>query len=126
MVRQAMCAMLPGGGGLPGLAPERAAAFVAQLRRESSFLFWLGIVGGAFVFTVTPLMTVFVPLPSFLLPARLLDRHAQGIATTRVYVFRQAVFLLKTAAGMAWGMDPEIRARFALAPYEGDPGTWRA
>ena len=67
--------------------------------------------------------------PSFCLhspqpPRGLLDRHASRITTTRFYLLRQAVFLVKLAAGLCWGADPAVRARLAMAPYPADPGTW--
>lgn len=124
LVRRAMCALMPPAAGLPGFA-DTDQTFVTKLHRESGNLFWLGMVAGAVVFTITPLMTIGVPLPSFLLPARWLDKHAFRICTTRVYLFRQAVFLLKTTAGMGWGSDPVVRAKLGLDPYPPDPGTWR-
>jgi len=124
LVHRAMCALMPPAAGLPGFV-DTDPTFVARLHRESDLVFWLGILGGAFVFTVTPLLTIGVPLPSFLLPARLLDRHALRICTTRIYLFRQAVFLLKMAAGMGWGQDPVVRAKLGLDPLPPDPGTWR-
>jgi hypothetical protein len=71
------------------------------------------------------LFTVFVPLPAFLLPAKLADKHAERVTSTDVYLVRQAVFLVKLCAGLAWGADPQVRKRFAMAPLEQDPGTWR-
>lgn len=126
LVRHAMCALMPRTEALPGVVDTDVAGFVHRMRRESTWIFWLGILGGTFVFVVTPLMTIGWPLPSFALSAARLDRHAHGIATTRVYLFRQAVFLLKTAAGMCWGSDPAIRRRFALEPYADEPVKWRA
>ena len=85
----------------------------------------LALVGlavlGAIVFHLTPILTVKVPLPAFWLPPKLADRHADAIATTDSYLLRQAVFLVKLVAGLAWASHPEVRKRFALAPLEADP-----
>ena len=69
---------------------------------------------------VTPLFTVGLPLPACLLPGKLLARHSERILSHRVYVLRQAVFLLRLSAGMCWGADEHVRATFALAPYPAD------
>jgi hypothetical protein len=68
---------------------------------------------------------VFVPVPAFLLPAGMRDRHARKIAGTSFYLVRQSIFLLKLAAGLCWGAHPEVRKRFALPPLPDDPGTWK-
>ena len=86
---------------------------------------WVGLVLGALVFTWTPLLTVYLPVPTFFLPSRLLDRPAFRITGTRVYLARQAVFLVKLAAGLCYGQHAAVRERLAMAPYPADPGTWR-
>lgn len=111
---------------MPGAADCGLDDFLRRFRRESPALIWLGTVAGALVFHLTPLFTVFVPLPAFLLPAALADRHASRIASTNVYLVRQAIFLVKLAAGLCWGADADVRRRLALQPLPADPGTWRA
>jgi hypothetical protein len=125
LVRAAMRDMLPASGDFPGIADTGLDAFLGKLRRETTATVWLGLVLGAVLFTLAPIVTVYVPLPSFLLPAGLRDRHAERICTTRFYLLRQAVFLLKMYACMCWGQDPAVRARLHVAPYPVDPGTFR-
>jgi hypothetical protein len=125
LVRSAIVALYPSGGALPGAADCGLDDFLRRFRRESPSLVWLGVVLGALVFHFTPLFTVFVPLPAFLLPAGLKDTHAARIGSTQVYLARQAVFLVKMAAGLCLGADPEVRKRLALPPLPADPGTWR-
>jgi hypothetical protein len=110
---------------LPGMVDCNPAQHVARFKKESPGIVWLGTVAGALVFHLTPLLTVFVPLPAGLLPARLLDLHASRIAGTGIYLLRQAIFLLKVCAGLCWGADPKVRQAFALPPMPPDPGTWR-
>jgi hypothetical protein len=74
---------------------------------------------------VTPLITVGLPLPAFALPKKLLDRHTERILSYPIYLVRQGVFLIRLSAGLCWGADADVRARFALAPYAPDPGTFR-
>lgn len=120
-----MRALYPRTEALPGIEDCDLSGFLARYRRESSTLMWLGLSLGTLVFVWSPVVTVYVPLPSFLLPKALLDRHAFRAAYSRFYLLRQALLLVKLAAGMCWGQDPEVRRRFALAPYPEDPGTWR-
>lgn len=125
LVRSTMCDMMPAVGDQPGLADAGVDTFLATVRRESPMLVWVGLVLGAVIFAVTPVITVYVPLPSFLLPAGLRDTHANRICSTRFYLLRQAVFLLKMYACMCWGQDAAVRRRFNIAAYPADPGTFR-
>jgi len=125
MIRRAMCALYPATSSLPGIAATDVDAFLRRYRRESSSLMWLGLVVGAVVFTITPLITIGVPLPSFLLPKKALDRHANKISSHPVYLLRQAIFLVKLSAGLCWGSHANVRRIIALPPYPEDPGTWR-
>jgi hypothetical protein len=121
-----MCALMPRTEGLPGLEDTGIDAFLRRYRSECPRIMWVGLVVGSLVFALTPLITIGVPLPSFLLPRRALDRHASKIASHRVYVLRQAVFLVKMVAGLCWGSHADVRKILALPPYPPDPGTWRS
>ncbi|GMU59967.1 MAG: hypothetical protein AMXMBFR34_17300 [Myxococcaceae bacterium] len=126
LVRSAIVALYPSGGALPGAADCGLDGFLRRFRREAPALVWLGVVLGALVFHFSAFFTVFVPLPAFLLPASLLDRHAARISTADVYLVRQLIFLVKLAAGLCWGADPAVRRRLALEALPDDPGTWKA
>jgi hypothetical protein len=125
LIKFAMCTMMPRTDALPGIINTDLDGFLRKMRREADFMYWLGLAVGAIVFAFSPLITVFVPLPAFLLPKKLLARHSERILAHRIYVLRQAVFLVRLSAGMCWGADEAVRARFALAPYPTDPGTFR-
>lgn len=125
LVRSAISLLFPRTA-LPGAADCGLDAYLVRFKRESPLLVWLGTVAGAVLFHVTPLFTVYVPLPAFLLPAKLADRHADRIATTNVYVVRQAILLVKMCGALCWGADPNVRRHFALPPLGPDPGTWRS
>ena len=77
------------------------------------------------IWLVSPLFTVFVPLPAVWLPARLRHAHTDRLTSTSFYLVRQISLVLKQVAGMAWGQDPEVRAAYGMKPYPEDPGTWR-
>src|SRR4051812_44177957 len=100
-----MCTMMPRAAGLPGIADTDLDAFLRKMRQESQTLYWAGLVLGAIIFAVTPLITVGVPLPAFLLPERLLRRHAERVLAHPVYTIRQAAMLVRLSAGMCWGAD---------------------
>jgi hypothetical protein len=125
LVRFALVAFFPREGDLPGLAELGVDDHVAALRRDATPLFWVGIVGAAIFFQLSPILTVRRPWPAVWLTEEQLDQHAHEIATHRVYVIRQIVMLLKLAGGFFWAQSNEIRARMALPPYAADPGTRR-
>ena len=125
LIKFAMCTMMPRAGDLPGIAETDLDGFLRRLRRDTTSLYWLGLVLGAVVFTLTPLITIGVPLPAFALPRRALDRHTERILAHPVYVIRQAAFLIRLSSGLCWGADEKVRAHFALPPYPPDPGTFR-
>ena len=117
--------MMPRTPALPGIADTDLDGFLRKLRNESEPLYWTGLVLGSIVFALTPLITIGVPLPAFWLPRGLLDRHAERILAHPVYILRQSALLVRLSAGMCWGADTAVRARFNLPPYGPDPGTFR-
>jgi hypothetical protein len=125
LIRFALCALLPSVDGMPGLAPADAERFARQCLSEATWIYRLGLIGGSLMFVVTPILTIRTPLPAFWLSADALDRHAALVAAHPWYVVRQAIFLTKMSAGMAWVRDPRLRNTLALPPLAGEPGTWR-
>ena len=125
LIKFAMCTMMPRTDALPGIADTDLDAFLRKMKDESEPLYWTGLVLGAVVFALTPLITIAVPLPAFLLPKGLLEKHAERILTHPIYLLRQSALLVRLSAGMCWGADEAVRARFNLPPYGPDPGTFR-
>jgi hypothetical protein len=125
LIKFAMCAMMPRTESLPGIADTDVDTFLRRMRTEAIALYWAGLVLGAVVFAITPLLTIGLPLPAFALSKEQLDRHTERILSHPVYILRQAVFLIRVSAGLCWGADERVRAQFALAPYPVDPGTFR-
>jgi hypothetical protein len=125
LVRFALVAFFPRVDDVPGLAELGVDEKIAALRRDSTRLFWFGIVGAAVFFQLTPILTVRRPVLAAWLDPDQLDAHAHGIASHPAYLVRQIVVLLKLTAGLFWGESPEIRARIQLRPYGADPGTRR-
>jgi hypothetical protein len=125
LVRFAMVAFFPGEGDLPGLAELGVDAKIEGLRRDSTALFWFGIVAAAVVFQITPILTVYRPWPAVFLTEEQLDAHAHKLASHPFYLLRQLIVLLKMMGGIFWGQSPEIRAFLHLPAYPDDPGTRR-
>ena len=125
LIAASMRDLMPRGGALPGIADTDVTGFLRRLRREASRDFWFGLLLGAIVYELTPILTVRVPLPAFALPVELRDAHARRVVESKSYLIRQAVFLVRLSAGLCWGCDPAVRACFALPAYPPDPGTFR-
>lgn len=125
LTKSALRANYPATDALPGVDETGIDAFIAQYRREAPGLLKVGFYLGIAAFHLTPLFTVFVPLPAFLLPAGLRDKHAYKLATHPVYVLRQTSFLVKMMAGLCWGQHPEVRRRLGQGALPADPGTFQ-
>jgi len=117
--------VIPSVPGLKGVKDSNLAPFLKQLLKESPFLIRFGLYISALSFVFSPILTVYLPLPSFLLSARLRNLHAERASSHRIYLLRQSMFMLKMIAGMCWGQDSEVRATLGLETLEGDPGTFR-
>lgn len=125
LIKFAMRTTMPRTDKLPGIADTELDAFLRKMQKEADGMFWLGLVVGAIVFMLSPLVTVWLPVPALFLPKSLLARHSERILAHRIYPLRQAVFLVRLSAGMCWGADANVRARFELPAYIADPGTFR-
>jgi len=126
LVRFALRALYPRAAGLPGIADTQLDEFLPRFRRETTWLLWLGVVSGALLFQLSPLLTIYVPLPAVLLWRSALDRHAARAATHPLYHLRSAILVTRIAAGFCWGADAEVRRAVGLVPYAGpDPDDWR-
>jgi hypothetical protein len=125
LVHSTMSDLLPPHQGFPGVAQLGLKEFLLKLKQETTFLVWLGLVGGAVVYAITPILTVYIPLPSMFLPEKYRDLHADRICSSRFYLLRQTVFLLKMYACMCWGQAAEVRQQLNVMPYPEDPGTFR-
>ncbi len=117
--------MMPRTATLPGIADTDLDGFLLRMKKDTTLLYWVGLILGAVVFTITPLITIGVPLPAFALPRKALERHTERVLGHPIYLIRQAAFLVRLSAGLCWGADAKVRACFALPPYAPDPGTFK-
>ena len=124
LVRPALSAFFPATETLPG-AEQGIGPYTDRFLTDTSWLMWLGIVGGALLYQVLPVWTVHRPVPAALLGAESRGRHAEAMADSSVYLVRQAAFLLKMVAGLHWAALPEVREAMGLEAYAPDPDAWR-
>ncbi len=125
LVRASVAPLIPSYGGRPGVKNTGLTEFVAKIQQEGNLPVWAGLVAGSVLFQLTPLFTVGLPVLACWLSTKKVDQHAQKLASHRIYIVRQAIFLLKTFAGICWGAHPDVRRSLSLPPYPADPGTWR-
>ena len=121
-----LSALYPRTEHFPGIADTDLDGFLRRFRHDASGLLRLGVYAAMVLFVITPLLTVYVPLPSFLLPRSMLDRHADRIATFPAYPLRSLILVLKLVAGLCWGAHPAVRERLGLPPLPPDPQGWRS
>ena len=101
---KALDAVIPGNEKVPGIAAStRGPVVVAELRRDAPFEMRMVLNLAVLIWLVSPLFTVFVPLPAVWLPARLRHAHTDRLTSTSFYLVRQISLVLKQVAGMAWG-----------------------
>lgn len=125
LARIAMETFYPRAEGFPGVEDMDVGAYLRRFKRESAPIMWLGFVLGTVFFHLTPLLTVWLPVPAFALPAGLRERHAQRLSSHPWYYVRQPVFLVKMVAGLLWGSDARVREKLGLPAMADDPGTRR-
>jgi hypothetical protein len=125
LVRAALITFFPRVDDLPGLDELGVDEKIEALRRDTTRLFWFGLVAASLFFQISPILTVRRPWPAALLTPEQRDEHAHRIATHPVYLIRQIIMLLKLVGGLLWGQSPEIRAFLSLPSYGPDPGTRR-
>ena len=126
MICHAAGAVMPRGRGIPGVRDTDLRAFLKEYLAGMNTVSKVGLYLGALVFVLCPIVTIGVPLPSFLLPQSLLDRYTNRVLGHRFYLIRQAVTVLKMVSGLCWGRDPAVRRELNLEPYPEDPRTWRS
>ena len=125
LVRKTLASIFPATEELPGITETDLDAFLEQFHREAPPIMRTALWGAVAAYNVSTPVTLGLPVPAALLPARLSDLHARRAAAHRIYLLRQVVLLLKTVGGMCWGAHPNVRSQLGLKPYDADPGSWR-
>jgi len=120
-----MCDLYPGDEELPSIESCDIDAFLDRFLREGNPAMVAGVVAGSVAYTLTPVLTIGKPRPSFMLDPADRDAHAQAICSSDRYMLRQTAFLVKLVAALCWGQHPNVRAKMNLQAYPEDPGTFR-
>ena len=123
--RFAVEAIFPATDILPGVAETDLDSFLRDVHHRAPFTMRLGLWLATFVYMVSPIVTVYLPVPAFVLRGRCLERHTTRLLESRSYLVRQIVYLLKMVGGLCWGEHAEVRKRFGRAPLPPDPQTWQ-
>ena len=125
LIRFSMRTLFPAHAGMPGVEQCDLRGFLDRFWREAAPMMKLGLVLSTILYNLSPLFTVYIPLPLVLLPRGLRDKHADRAATSGIYLLRSATLLLKMVAGIAWGENAQVRRKFNMDPLPPDPGPWR-
>ncbi len=125
LIRAVMCDLYPRTDTLPGVEDCDIDQFLEKFQRETTPATWAGVVAGSLAYAAAPAITIGRKVPFTMLTPEERDAHAYAIATTDIYHLRQLTFLVKMVAGLCWGQHPKVRAIMNVAPYSGDPGTFR-
>ena len=125
ITRYALKTVLPATERVRGMDDDILEPFLERVGREAPPMMTLGLVGASWILTFSPILTIGVPLPAFMLPKALLEKHLNRAASHPLYPLRLALTAIKTIAGMCWGADPEVREALGLPPHESDPSAWK-
>ena len=117
--------IFPSTPALPGLDVLDTKPFIRQLHSEAPFTIRATLWVSVLLFTLTPVLTLGIPLPAFLLSRARVDEHAQRLSMSQVYLLRQIMMMLKTIGGLCWGAMPEVRQKLTMPVYPEDSGRWR-
>lgn len=110
---------------LPGLDAIDCQPLLRNLSAQAPFTIRATMHLSVLLFCLTPILTLGIPLPAFLLSKAQVDRHAQKLSMSSIYLLRQIMLMIKTIGGLIWGAAPEVRQKFGMVPYPGDTSGWR-
>ena len=82
LIRFSMRTLFPAHAGMPGVEQCDLRGFLDRFWREAAPMMKLGLVLSTILYNLSPLFTVYIPLPLVLLPRGLRDKHADRAATS--------------------------------------------
>jgi hypothetical protein len=115
--------LLPGGAdpGLPyGLFDDRSEAFWLEFKRSSAPTWRLGLRLALFVTTWVAPLLILRPPPLTLYSRSTRERALRAMGSSRFYLLRQTLQLLKTIASLCYGADPRVRQAVGYPVLPGD------
>ena len=117
--------LMPRNERTPGVLDTDLDGFWRQFQSEAPWLMRVGFFLACCFFVLTPVFTVYLPLPAFVLPKGLLGRHTRRLSSSSIYHVRQLMFFLKLVGGLCWGQDASVRKALGVDSLPPDPATWR-
>ena len=110
---------------LPHIAETEIKEFLEKFQKEAVFTLRMVVFLCLLAWIFTPLLTIFVPLPTFLLSKKMCEKHTRKLTTNKIYILRQTMMLLKQFVGLIWGANNKIRNSINLKPYESNPDRFK-
>ncbi len=121
----AMNEVMPPHDGMPGIIDTNAEAFLKEFKKNAHPIMRLGFWASVWVYVLSPVFTVYIPLPAFLLSEKKRFQHMEIYSNSHSFVFSQLWLLQKMITGMCWGMDDKVRAYYGYQPYSPELGDFR-
>jgi len=118
----AMNEVMPRHGDMPGIADTQADTFLNDFGKHAHPIMRIGFMLAVWIYVLSPVFTVYIPLPAFWLSANKREQHMRKYSGSRSFVFSQLWMLQKMIAGLCWGTDPKVRAYFSYPPLDAEPG----
>lgn len=125
MARYVMSVTMPAHDGIPGANDTKIDAFLDEFGANAHPIIRLGFYASVFIFIFSPLFTVKLPVPIFILSKAKRDLHIKRYSESPNMIFSQLWMLQKMIVGLCWGMDESVRAYYNYEPLLGDPGTFQ-
>lgn len=117
--------VMPRHDDLPGIVDTSVGDFLDEFKQHAHPIMRLGFFLSVWVYVLSPVFTVGIPLPAFLLSEKKRIAHMQAYSSSHNFVFSQLWMLQKMVAGMCWGADDKVRAYFGYSAYRAEPGDFR-
>ena len=92
------------------------AAFLDGYLQRAPFIAAVGLRGAIWAMIWLPIAFIGRPMPAHLLDAPTRRRYLEAWTQSRVYLIREAFYLVKAIALMGWGAHDAVRTRMGLPP----------
>ncbi len=117
--------VMPPHDDMPGIVDTAVDDFLTEFKAHAHFIMRLGLFAAVWVYVLSPVFTLGIPLPVFWLSEKKRMEHLKRYSNSKNFVFAQLWMLLKMIAGLCWGKDDKVRAYFGYAPYLPELGEFR-
>lgn len=117
--------VMPPHGDMPGITDTSVHDFLKEFKAHAHFIMRLGLLAAVWVYVLSPVFTLGIPLPAFWLSEKKRVEHMKRYSNSKNFVFAQLWMLLKMIAGLCWGKDDKVRAYFGYTPYAPELGEFK-